>query len=301
MTALSCRRTLSGNADREVTLTVRLVLVLAALETWIYRDQIDEFIAALWEALLYHKSCWWFRHDSWEPCLAVATFAVTIGAWFHLEMSVSPRWLTVRHYLDKHRIATDGSDLAAWDDDKRVSNETMWYIGPLLLIDFAFPRRYALLDDHPSAPTLAGLIGGVALSLLLFDLFFFCGHWCVHRLLAPAPATWLHGRHHSANNIRAGDAIRHSFLDGSFDVVCSVLALKVARTHPLTRSVYNLVAIYLITEAHCGFDCPWMLHHVVPMQAVAGPRRHDLHHRRGSVNFQKFFTYLDAACGTSVQ
>jgi sterol desaturase/sphingolipid hydroxylase (fatty acid hydroxylase superfamily) len=228
----------------------------------------------------------------------VATFFVTIGAWFHLEMSVSPRWLAIRHYLEKHRIGTDGSDLAAWDNDNRVSNEVMWYIVPLLLFDVAFPRRYHLLNDHPSAPTLAGLMGGVALSLLLFDLFFFCGHWCMHQLQASAFAARLHGRHHSANNIRAGDAIRHSFLDGSFDVACSVLALKVAQAHPLTRSVYNLVAIYLITEAHCGFDCPWMLHRVVPMQVVAGPRRHDLHHRQGNVNFQKFFTYFDFACGT---
>jgi sterol desaturase/sphingolipid hydroxylase (fatty acid hydroxylase superfamily) len=130
----------------------------------------------------------------------------------------------------------------------------------------------------------------------MFDLFFFIGHYTFHA--SSFLYKHVHAVHHTAPIIRATDAIRHTFWDGTWDVICSVLALNLTRAHPLSRAIYNIVAISLITEAHSGMNFPWGLHNILPFHIMAGPVVHDTHHRLGRVNFQKYFTYLDFFAGT---
>ncbi|CAN0418178.1 unnamed protein product, partial [Ectocarpus sp. 8 AP-2014] len=77
----------------------------------------------------------------------------------------------------------------------------------------------------------------------------------------------------------------------------SIFALNAVGCHPLSRAVYNVVIIGLITELHAGYDFPWQLHRLVPFGLLGGPPRHEEHHRRGTVYMQKFGTYLDSAFG----
>lgn len=243
--------------------------------------EIDASIQYLWVHVLLPSPI--FQHDSFEPLLAVVCFAVYIGMWLVID-----KYITVLH---RYRI-NKSNDMRSWDNDNRMRNEVMWYIVPLLIFDMIYKRR-----NLPSeAPTFIRLIVEVILSLVLYDCFFFVGHFTLHRF--PILYKRIHARHHLMSVIRAGDAIRHTFIDGTFDVACSIAALNLIRAHPLSRAVYNIIVIYLITEAHCGYDFPWMLHNIVPSHAVAGPVLHDLHHTNGNCNFQKFFTYLDYMNGT---
>jgi sterol desaturase/sphingolipid hydroxylase (fatty acid hydroxylase superfamily) len=130
---------------------------------------------------------------------------------------------------------------------------------------------------------------------VVFDLIFFIGHRAFHAF--PWLYKHVHAAHHSSPIIRATDSIRHTFWDGTWDVICSVLALNLTRAHPLSRALYNIVAISLIAEAHGGLDLPWAPHNIFPY-VLAGPITHDAHHRLGRVNYQKYFMYLDWACGT---
>lgn len=242
---------------------------------------IDACIHFLWVHFLLPSPL--FQHDSFEPLLAVTCFAVYIGM-----------WLIIDHYatmLHRYRI-NKSKDMRSWDNDNRVRDEVMWYIVPLLVFDMFYKRRKLPVQ----APTFVRLTIEVLLGLLFYDLFFFLGHFTLHHF--PVLYKTIHARHHSMSIIRAGDAIRHTFLDGTFDVVCSIAALNLTHAHPLSRAVYNIIIIYLITEAHCGYDFPWMLHNIIPCHLVAGPVLHDLHHRYGNCNFQKFFTYLDYLNGT---
>ena len=50
----------------------------------------------------------------------------------------------------------------------------------------------------------------------------------------------------------ASQSVRHTFIDGTMDVLCSVFALNVLGCHPLSRAIYNVVIIGLITELHAG-------------------------------------------------
>jgi sterol desaturase/sphingolipid hydroxylase (fatty acid hydroxylase superfamily) len=85
-------------------------------------------------------------------------------------------------------------------------------------------------------------------------------------------------------------------LDGFFDVICSVIALNLVRAHPFSRSLFNMVAIYLISEAHSGYDFPWSPHNVLTF--IAGPVIHSAHHSTGSCNFAKFFVWWDVLFST---
>jgi hypothetical protein len=66
----------------------------------------------------------------------------------------------------------------------------------------------------------------------------------------------------------------------------------------MSRSIYNLVITFLLTELHCGYDFAWSPQNLVPFNLMAGSRRHHEHHRGGKRFYQKFFTYLDEISGT---
>ena len=81
----------------------------------------------------------------------------------------------------------------------------------------------------------------------------------------------------------------------------SIASLNLLGTHPLARALYNIVIIGLLLELHCGFDFPWALHNLVPFGLMHGPPGHEIHHKRGKVNYAKFFSYLDWLCGTAAR
>jgi sterol desaturase/sphingolipid hydroxylase (fatty acid hydroxylase superfamily) len=225
-----------------------------------------------------------FQHYSFEPILSSFVFALNILMYFIIDKYI-PR-------LHKYRIQKSDSMLA-WKDRLRdgLSNEVPWYLG--FWIPFGGIMKARRISFQ--APSLWRVGKEVFLGLLIYDFLFYIGHNCLHRV----PFLWnIHSKHHKMEIVRAGDSVRHTFLDGFWDVVCAVAALNILKAHALSRSLFNVVAISLIVEAHSGIFFPWMLCNVIPFSIFAGPVLHDLHHQVGNVNFQKFFTYLDRLGGT---
>ena len=175
----------------------------------------------------------------------------------------------------------------------RVTNEGVWYLAPWLIIDFFYKRRKLPLN----APSLASLVSEVVLSLLVYDFLFYFGHRFLHANKGLYSS--LHAKHHKESNIRAVEAIRHTFLDGSLNTAFSVLALRITRAHPLSRAVYNVVAIAMLADAHSGYNLPWALSKVIPFRLVGGAVEHEKHHRVGNKIFATHFTYLDYLFGTN--
>lgn len=225
-----------------------------------------------------------FRHFSFEPLLASTVFAINI-AFFAIVDYFIPS-------LHKYRIQTTDS-LLAWKNRLRegLSHEVLWYLG--FWIPFGGIMRARRVSPTPISLALAGR--EVLLGLFIYDFLFFFGHKLLHKI--PFLYRTIHAKHHLSSTVRAGDSVRHSFLDGTWDVICAVVALNTLRAHALSRSLFNIVAISLIVEAHGGMNLPWMLCNLIPFKLVAGPVAHDIHHRKGAHNFQKFFTYLDALFG----
>jgi len=65
---------------------------------------------------------------------------------------------------------------------------------------------------------------------------------------------------------------------------------------PLSRALHNLMVTYLLTEAHSGYDLPFMSHRLFP-RVFGGAPRHELHHQHGNVYFHQFFMWIDDLAG----
>mmetsp|Transcript_1676 Transcript_1676/g.2732 ORF Transcript_1676/g.2732 Transcript_1676/m.2732 type:complete len:279 (-) Transcript_1676:9-845(-) len=254
---------------RQQVAVARVCAVVIVLMCSYYVEEINVFIEVVWGRYLRTNAL--FKHDSFEPLLSTFTFGVVMFVWVMIDFYLP--------WFHRYRIS-NSDDISTWKGrEKAFWNETFWYISPWLVIDFFIPRR-KLPTEVPTFPQIVWQIG---LALFMFDLFFFMGHYCFHH--NAFLYKHVHATHHHSPIIRATDTIRHTVWDGSWDVLCSVLALNTTRAHPLSRAIYNIVAISLITEAHSGMNFPWALHNLLPAQVMAGPIVHDTHHRLLPVDF----------------
>eukprot|EP00873_Tetraselmis_striata_P017386 jgi/Tetstr1/437650/TSEL_026317.t1 len=267
-----------------VTAAVRVGWLAAAAAATVWHESADGVVACGWAAL---REASWFRCDSAEPLAVVAAFAMCNIGWWLVDTrggGWAARWrLRPRHARDMSHWA--------WQGGHRLRGEALWYLATLLAYDHFHPRR--VLPEAP--PSLARLAAETAAALLLYDALFFCAHVAYHKV--PFLYRAIHAKHHSKAVMRACEAVRVSPLEQALDVSCSIMALKIVGAHPLSRMLYNLIIVYLITELHCGYDMPWMLANVVPFGLWAGSREHEYHHAVGRHYFQKFGTHLDWACG----
>ena len=256
-------------------------------------------VASNWQALdaalqsFYgsHLQSWpFFRHYAFEPILASTCFALYIAYFAVLDHWVPAAW---RYRLQAQ--GPQGDSMAAW---RNRLKDALTYEVPLYLgvwIPFGGIVRARRVHQTTS---LGLVIREVLLALVIYDALFYLGHNALHRV--PWLYHTVHAKHHSEPVVRAGDSVRHSFLDGAWDVVCAVAALMVLRANALSRSVFNIVAIFLIVEAHCGSNFPWALANLVPGGIFAGAKGHDLHHQHGGArNLGKFFSVFDRLFGTA--
>ena len=78
-------------------------------------------------------------------------------------------------------------------------------------------------------------------------------------------------------------------------VSTNIAVLNALRLHPMARALHDVAVTYLLTEAHSGYNMPWMAHNLAPPGLLGGPPRHEAHHRTGAPYYHQFFCYLDDA------
>ena len=300
----------------------------------LHRQAIDVQLAHLWTYLTTSPTGLFariFRTDSYEWCLAVAAFGVFIHLFGYADRAVRREadrgrvhpWrkyrLQDRYEADKHRrrvlaaAGGRGQPGAAGSDAGAVVNmqemppvkQSKWnwqawvfefwvYVLPLLIWDVTSPRRHRRLAAF-GPPTTMKIMGDIAGGLLLYDILFFCGHFLMHKI--PIVYRAVHKKHHKTDEVRACEIVRLSLSEEVYDVACSIVALNLLGAHPLARSLYNLIIVFLLCELHCGFDFPWTPQNVVPFGLATGSRRHHYHHRFGTHYYQKFFFTVDRLFG----
>lgn len=245
----------------------------------VYVDAVDDKLNNLWDFLRTNSM---FMHDSFEPITASAAFMLWITMWRMVDFFVPT--------LHKYKLIPSSVDN---DRDFYPENgplSVMAYLGPILVVDFFYPRR-KLPQDIPSSFGIAGMVFA---SVFLYDLLIYFCHIMFHKteLLKP-----YHVRHHKFSPLLAGDIVGHSLSDGSVQVLCNIISLNLLKSHPVARTLHNIVVTYMLTECHSGYDAPWMLHRVVPFGILGGSPRHEAHHQTGKVYYHQFFTYLDNMFG----
>jgi len=168
------------------------------------------------------------------------------------------------------------------------------YVLPLYIWDITIPRRAAKIACW-SAPTAFRICKDVSCGLLLYDLGFFVCHYFMHKI--PILYKYVHAKHHTSKEVRASDIVRLSFVEEIVDVGISILALNFLKAHPISRTIYNVIITFLLTELHCGFAFPWTPQFVVPFGLATGSKGHHYHHRNGRHYYQKFFCHVDRLFG----
>jgi len=168
------------------------------------------------------------------------------------------------------------------------------YVLPLYVWDITIPRRAAKIASW-GAPTAFRVCKDVSCGLLLYDLGFFVCHYFMHKI--PFLYKYVHSKHHTAKEVRASDIVRLSFVEEIVDVGISILALNYLKAHPMSRTIYNVIITFLLTELHCGFAFPWTPQFVVPFGLATGSKGHHYHHRNGRHYYQKFFCHVDRLFG----
>ena len=274
-----CDRISPASFNRQVGFSRAVGLATGALLALKW-NAVDRAVQAGYAAL---RSWSFFHSFAFEPALASTCFAVYIAIFAAIDHWVPSLW--------RYRIQPKGEvgdSMRAWEQrlGDALSFEVPLYLG--FWVPFGFIMRARKVQETTS---LAIVLKEVLLALLIYDGLFFAGHNLLHRI--PALYHKVHRKHHKMRAVRAGDSIRHTFLDGWWDVVCAVAALMILKANALSRAVFNIVAIFFIVEAHSGMDLPFSASNVIPGGLLAGPRAHDLHHQLGDRNFQKFFTHLD--------
>jgi len=168
------------------------------------------------------------------------------------------------------------------------------YVLPLYVWDICIPRRAAKIAAW-QAPTALGVCKDVTSALLLYDLGFFVCHFLMHKI--KFLYKYVHSKHHITSEVRASDIVRLSFVEEIVDVGISILALNHLGCHPISRTLYNIIITFMLTELHCGFAFPWTPQFVVPFGLATGSKGHHYHHRYGKHYYQKFFCHVDKLFG----
>jgi len=289
-----------------------------------FRSLYDKGLIDLWNFLQNGSSPFavMFRCDHWEWMLAVACFFVYIHGFYAMDRAVigasrngrvhpwkkfrlQDRYEAQKFRREQLRRLDRGEHVDTNQQPPVLTEQSQWnwqawifelplYVLPLYIWDIMIPRRAAKLAMW-GAPTALQVCRDVGLGLLLYDSLFFCGHLLMHKI--PLVYRLVHRKHHINPECRAAEIVRLSAFEEVLEVGMSIVALNFLKAHPISRSIYNCIITFLLTELHCGFDLPWTPQNVIPFGLATGSRRHHYHHRNGKHYYQKFFCHVDRIFG----
>jgi sterol desaturase/sphingolipid hydroxylase (fatty acid hydroxylase superfamily) len=289
-----------------------------------FSPQLDRGLIKLWSWLKHDTTALLprlFRHDHWEWVLAVWAFFFWIHGYWLVDRSIAKadakgqthRWKKYRlqdqyegerHRRMQVRRLERGQDVDV-EEKPPPTEQHKWNLGfwifelplyclPLYIWDVMDPRRAPKIAAW-GAPTALGVAKDVTSALLMYDLGFFVCHFLMHKI--PFLYKYAHAKHHKTKEVRASDIVRLSFVEEIVDVGISIVALNTLKAHPISRSIYNVIITFLLTELHSGFAFPWTPQFVVPFGLATGSKGHHYHHRYGVHYYQKFFCHVDKLFG----
>lgn len=281
------------NADtaNPYQMAARATVALTAISYIINPEPLDGLTASLWSAVY-----------NWGPANAplfeaeVASFAffawIAVFSGLHLVLG---RQKTMESRFDG-QMPTKPFEWAVPENFHLWFNPLGSYLGSIWIY-------HQFLHEKPPLPELAPTFGVFAVELMfgifLYDLCFFPIHWLMHK------SSWgqmrkVHGYHHrvSSHTLNSLETVQHSYIDGFLQVFVNILVQQITpfggigEKHVMSRLVHNVLVTYLLSEAHSGYDLPWMSHRLFP-EFLGGAPRHEKHHHDGRVYYQQYFKYLD--------
>lgn len=281
-------------SDNEFTpfqLAIRGSIALTAVVYMVNPEALDASISSLYSSIQNWDAA---NSPMFEAKVAVFGFLVPIIGFSSLHLLLSKEDTEKSRFDGK--MPTRPFEWAEIENWNLAFNPVTAYLGSIWIY-------HQFIHPHGALPELAPTFGVFAIELIfgvwLYDLLFFPLHSLMHRSKLSGMRK-VHGYHHrvTSHSLNALETVQHSYLDGFLQVAVNVLVQQISpfggfgHKHFLSRLAHNLVVTYLLTEAHSGYDLPWMSHRIFP-EILGGSPRHEMHHHDGRVYYQQYFKYLD--------
>ena len=217
----------------------------------------DQFIDWIYSAV-YH----WDLASTplFEAKVAVMGFFIPIVAYSSLHLLLGEE--TTKASRFDGQMPTKPFEWAEFENWNLAFNPILAYLGSIWIYH-QFVHPHAALPEV--APTLGVFVVELLFGVWLYDLVFFPIHYLMHH------SKWgklrkIHGYHHrvTSHSLNALETVQHSYIDGFLQVAVNVLVQQISpfggfrHKHFLSRLAHNLVVTYLLTEAHSGYDLPFM-------------------------------------------
>ncbi|KAL3869749.1 hypothetical protein ACJMK2_042390 [Sinanodonta woodiana] len=259
-------------------------------------DLLQGFVERIWDMLL---SSWVFNSVYFETWFTTFTYAVI--------MHTYPVALHKIPALQRFKIRSK-VNVANWSPQVQLVQQAVWYMTPLMILDTFLVKKYCGVDPKMwieksnewiqitralpnKAPTVIEVIFQLAMSILLYDAIFFFIHLILHRNLYLYK--YIHAYHHDHGDINSFVTNQLTVSERLVLVLSANFCLKIFRSHPLTRTIFVPIFVFLLVDNHTGYDLPIGLHRLMPFDIIGGPVKHTAHHTQGSRFYQPFLTYLD--------
>jgi sterol desaturase/sphingolipid hydroxylase (fatty acid hydroxylase superfamily) len=251
-------------------------------------EPLDRLVATLWDLIYLWDVA---QNPLFEAEVASAGFFIWIASFSCLHLILGEE-KTKANRLDG-QMPHDPFEWTRFENWHLWFNPLASYLGSIWL--------WLQIHDKPpmpiEAPSFGMLIGEVLFGVWLYDLCFFPIHYAMHRHEL-GKMRKVHGYHHRSGKttMNALETVQHSYIDGFLQVFVNIMVQQISPfggpKHVFSRLLHNLTVTYLLSEAHSGYDLPWMSHNVFP-EILGGSPRHQGHHENGRVYYQQYFKYLD--------
>lgn len=281
--------------DTYITWAVRISIIFITFTGAFYREFLQNTINSSW---LFLQKSWIFNSVYFETWWATFCFAWII-----------PLYPFAIHFIpsfNKYKI--DPSVTYEHQTVLGMLKEAVIYMAPLMFLDTVTVKKYNGVDSniwtakHQSIiqytralpldpPELGRVLFDLIASIMTFDVFFFIVHLFFHKNL------WLfrniHAHHHHHDVMHPHVTNRLTVVERIILILSANFALKLFKSHPMTRMLFVPIFVWLLVENHTGYDLPFGIHRVIPFHLYGGSVKHYKHHIHGSKYYQPFFTYLD--------
>eukprot|EP01084_Bolivina_argentea_P270964 460884_1 len=153
-----------------------------------------------------------------------------------------------------------------------------YYLLLVYLVDIFIPRnRKQNLLNYRTVPHYFIFIAEIIIGIFLYDLIMYSLHYLQHKC-----HTWIsniycknlvrkiHTNHHEfTQTIYSSIIAQFGFIDLWMQIIPNILIqntffLNIYTKHPFSRLMHNIIIVYLLCEAHSGFDMFFMSHNLYP-------------------------------------
>lgn len=273
----------------------RFVCVALLLASYIYSSNVQLWLNELWQYALSSRI---YNSVYFETLFTTFCYGVIIA--------VYPFTVHYISSLDKYKV--DPSVTYEHQTVAGLVQKTVLYITPLATLDTFIVKKYVDVQPHIwevkrkdwiqitralplNPPTFIEVVFDLTASVLLFDFIFFFLHLALHKNI------WLykmfHRCHHTHSVLHPHVTDQLSVGERLALILSANFALKCFNSHPLTRTFFVPVFVFLLIENHTGYDLPLGIHRIIPFGILPGPEKHYNHHMNGERNYQPFLNYMD--------